>query len=103
MKHILFIALLLLTVIVKGQNYDVSLIPKELMPYANSVVRNSEESIEVKDLDNVIIHVKKAITILNKNGDENAHVVVFHDKSRKIRYIKGTIYDSYGKLTGKFS
>jgi len=103
MKRLFSVALLLVTLIVRGQNYDVSLIPKDLLPYANSVVRSSEQSIEVKDLDNVTVHVKNAITILNKNGDENARVVVFHDKSRKIRYIKGTIYDSNGKLTGKFS
>jgi hypothetical protein len=50
------------------QNYDASLIPKELMSYASAVVRYSDEGIEVKDLDNTIYHIKEAITVLNKNA-----------------------------------
>jgi len=30
------------------QNYDASLIPKDLLPYASSVVRNEEMTIEVR-------------------------------------------------------
>jgi hypothetical protein len=85
------------------QNYDASLIPKELMSYASAVVRYSDEGIEVKDLDNTIYHIKEAITVLNKNGDKHAEIGVWHNKSNVIRYIKGTVYNSFGKPTGKFS
>lgn len=84
-------------------NYDVSLIPKELLPYASAVVRNEEVSYEVKDLDNVIYHLKKAITVLNKNGDDIAHIVIEHDKFNFIRNIKGVYFDQFGKQIGKFS
>ncbi len=56
--------------------YDVNLIPKELLPYASAVVRNEETTVEVKDLDNVIYHVKRVVTILNKNGDDEADLNV---------------------------
>ena len=56
-------------------NYDASLIPKDLLPYASAVVRNEEITIEVKDLDNAIYHVKRAITVLNKNGDDVAQLL----------------------------
>ena len=85
------------------ENYDASLIPKELLSHASAVVRNEEETVEVKDFDDVICHIKKAITVLNKNGDEDARIVVEHDKSNIIKSIKGAIYNAYGKQVGKFS
>jgi len=85
------------------QNYDASLIPKELLPYASAVIRDREESVQVNDLDNTIYHIKEAITVLNKNGDDIAHIVVEHDKSTIIKYIKGSVYNSFGKQIGKFS
>lgn len=84
-------------------NYDVSLISKDLMPYASAVVRNKEVSVEVKDLDNTVYHIKSAITILNPNGNNIAHVVVWHNKSNIIKSIKGAVYNQFGKLTNKFS
>lgn len=89
---------------VKAQeNYDVSLISKDLLPYASSVVRNEEVIVEVKDLDNTLYHVKEVITVLNKNGDDDADIAIWHDKSRYIKDIKGIIYNQWGKPTGKFS
>ena len=85
------------------QNYDAGLISKDLLPYASSVVRNEEVSIEIKDLDNVVYHVKKAITVLNKNGDDDAHIVIYHDKAEIIKSIKGLVYNASGNQIGKFS
>jgi len=85
------------------QNYDVSLIPKELLPYASAVIRDEEEIVTIEDLNNTLYYKKEAITVLNKNGDDIAHIVVEHDKSKVIRYIKGSVYNAFGKQTGKFS
>jgi hypothetical protein len=85
------------------QNYDASLIPKELLSYASSVVRNEEVTIEVKSLDNTVYHVIKAITILNKNGDEDARIVIYHDKNDVIKNVKGIVYNEFGKQIDKFS
>ena len=85
------------------QNYAASLIPKNLLSYASDVIRDREESVEVKDLDNVIYRVKEAITVLNKNGDNLAHIVIEHDKNNVIKNIKGTVYNELGVQTGKFS
>jgi len=84
-------------------NYDASLISKDLLPYASAVVRNEEVTIDVKDLDNVIYHYKKAITILNKNGDDDARIVIEHDKSNILKNVKGMVYNEFGKQTAKFS
>ncbi len=83
------------------QSYDASLIPKELLPYASSVVRTKEETVTVKDLEDVVYHIKEAITVLNKNGD--GRIFIEHDKSRSIKNAKGILYDEFGKQIGKFS
>jgi transglutaminase-like putative cysteine protease len=96
--------LLLCFVATKAQsNYAASLIPKSLLPYASAVVRNEEITVEIKDLDNVTYHLKKAITVLNKNGDDIAHMAIFYNKSVSIKYIKGIAYDEFGKQITKFN
>lgn len=84
-------------------NYDASLISKDLLPYASAVVRDEEITTEVKDVDNVFYHVKRVITVLNKNGDDIAHMAVFYNKKTAVKYIKGYVYNEFGKLTGKFN
>ena len=93
-----------LTVNVKAQQgYDASLIPKDLLPYASSVVRLQEVNMYVKDLNNSTYHIKQAITILNKNGDDMADIEIWHDKTNVIKYVKGAVYNSSGVLINKFS
>ena len=84
-------------------NYDVSLISKDLLPYASAVVRNNEVNVEVKDYDNTLYHIKTAVTILNKNGNNIADIVVWHDKTNIIKGIKGMVYNQFGKPVKKFS
>jgi len=99
---IVYLSVLSLSVYAQ-QNYPAANISKDLLPYASAIVRNNDVTVEVKDLDNVIYHVKTAITVLNKNGDDFAHMALFYNKSRTIKYIKGVVYDEFGKQTGKFS
>jgi hypothetical protein len=99
-----FLFILSVATCLKAQeNYDVSLISKDLLPYASAVMRNEEVTTEVKDLDNTWLHIKRAITILNKNGDNDAEISIWHDKSRVIKDVKGAIYNQYGKPVSKFS
>lgn len=100
------LALLMLSTCAMAQpqeNYDAALIPKELLAHAGAVVRNEEETTDVKDPGNVIYHTKRVVTILNKNGDNMAELDLEHDKINTIKFIKGAIYDEFGKQQGKFS
>lgn len=85
------------------QAYDVSQIPKTMLPYASAVIRNSQETVEIKDLDNVIYHVKQAITVLNKNGDKYARINLDYDKTSQVKNVKGAIYNESGFQIGKFA
>jgi transglutaminase-like putative cysteine protease len=83
-------------------NYAASLIAKDLMPYASAVIRNQNVYTEVKD-GYTFYRIKTAITVLNSNGDDIAHIAIWYDKSNVIKDIKGTVYDEFGKFIRKFS
>ena len=103
-RILLLVCLNLMMLGATGQTfYPVAEIPKNLLPYASAVVRSMETVIEVKDLNTTINHYKLVVTILNKNGDDQADMVIWYDKGRRIKYIKGVVYDEYGKPTAKFS
>ncbi|QJD94821.1 DUF3857 domain-containing protein [Mucilaginibacter robiniae] len=105
MKHILLIGLLSLFVLkVTGQiSYDAASIPKDLLPYAGSVVRSNNITVEVKDLNNIVEHYKNAITVLNKTGDDDAELTIYYNKANHIKSIKGIVYDEFGKPISKIS
>jgi hypothetical protein len=93
----------LITANAQQKQYDVSQISKDILPYASAVVREQEVSIDVKDLNTTLYHIKEVVTILNKNGDVFANIGVYHDNTHSIKYIKGATYNSFGIQTGKFS
>ncbi|RZL13501.1 MAG: DUF3857 domain-containing protein, partial [Pedobacter sp.] len=85
------------------ENYDAELIPSALKSRANATIRNQETIIDMRAPDNVVQTVKQAITVLNKNGENAARLVIFYDKSITIKSIKGEVYNAAGKLTSKFT
>jgi transglutaminase-like putative cysteine protease len=83
--------------------YDATLIPDALKARANATIREENTVVDMQSPNEVNYSVKKAITILNKNGDENARLVLFYDKNTSIKAIKGEVYNEFGKLVGKFT
>ncbi|HTI58666.1 DUF3857 domain-containing protein [Mucilaginibacter sp.] len=104
MRRILLFLLLIAGIRVSAQNnYAASLIPGDLLPYASAVVRSEEITTDVKEPDNVTYHVKRIITVLNKNGDDKTNLNVFYDNLISVKYIKGFIYNEFGKVDRKIS
>jgi len=102
----LFTCLFLLLVAAAGfaqDNYDVDLIPSNLRNRANACIRNEETVVDMRSADNVILNVKKAMTVFNQNGEDKARLVIYYDKNISIKNIKGEVYNSVGKLIRKFS
>lgn len=102
----LFTVLFLFLVSITGfaqDNYDVDLIPANLRNRANACIRNEETTIDMRSPDNVMLNVKKAITVFNQNGEDEARLVLYYDKNISIKGIKGEVYNSVGKPTNKFS
>src|ERR1700744_5420412 len=84
-------------------NYTASLIPRELLAHANAVIRTDEQTVEIKDIANTTIHVKRAVTILNSKGDDSGELELYYDKDDQVKGIKGTIYNDLGIQVNKFN
>lgn len=81
----------------KELKYPVSAIPKELKENARSVVRINQMEFIVKSINNATLKVTYAITVLNKNGIDDALFNENYDKFRKISSISGKVYDENGE------
>jgi transglutaminase-like putative cysteine protease len=105
MKKIIF--LLLLAGIMQQANaqaiYSAMNIPPPLKPRAHAVIRDMETTVDMRSEEQVVISVKKAVTVLNQNGDSDAGLHIFYNKNSVIKGIKGEIYDESGKLTHKIN
>jgi len=82
-------------------NYSIYNIPEELLKDANAVVRMDYTLFELKSKKKATVTRKYAITILNSKGDRHAQFVQTYDNFRKIKSIKGFIYDKNGKQIKK--
>ena len=83
--------------------YDTALIPASLRSRANAIIRHEETTVDMRAVDYVVYAVKQAITVINSNGENNAQLVLFYDKSTNIKSIKGEVYTATGKLFGNFT
>ena len=84
-------------------NYDVDLISGTLKNRANSCIRNEEILVDMRSPENVLLTVKKAITVFNENGEDEARLVLNYDKNTAIKTIKGEVYNAVGKAISKFT
>ncbi|WP_301921281.1 DUF3857 domain-containing protein [Ferruginibacter sp.] len=78
-------------------NYDVKLIPAELLPHANVVKRLEEIRVEIKGPGKAVLFNKYAVTILNAGGEAAAALTENYDQFISIRSIDGSLYDANGK------
>jgi transglutaminase-like putative cysteine protease len=76
-------------------------IPAELKEKAHAVVRMSETFFTIKNIGEATKNVHYAITILDEQGLENAHVLVFYDKLTKVNDLQGVLYDANGEKVKK--
>ncbi|RZK67586.1 MAG: DUF3857 domain-containing protein, partial [Pedobacter sp.] len=83
--------------------YSVDNIPPTLNTRANAVIRKFETTVDMRTPDNVILTIKKVITILNKNGDKRAALALYYDKSTAIKSVKGQVMDASGVSQGKIT
>jgi hypothetical protein len=87
----------------KELKYKVADIPVELTHNAQSVVRKDITEFELKSPGNAVFKQTFAITVLNKNGLEDADFVKAYDKFSKISGISGKIYNEAGEIVKRIS
>lgn len=104
MKNIFLFVLCFQSFVSVAQNrYFSNDIPTSLKSRANAIVREEVNNIEMLSPDNVVQTVKKAITVMNANGENHARLILHYDKSTVIKSIKGEVYNDLGGLIGKFN
>jgi Domain of Unknown Function with PDB structure (DUF3857)/Transglutaminase-like superfamily len=104
MKNILFSLIISLYSLpnLQAQNqWAADKIPAELKEKAHAVVRMSETFFTVKNIGEATKNVHYAITILDEQGLENAHVLVFYDKLTKVNDLQGVLFDAKGEKVKK--
>ena len=80
-----------------AQSYAVIFINDSLLKGANVVVRSEDIRYELKDLDKAVYRHKRAITILNEEGDRHADLGLPYDRLQSIDDFDGALYDAMGK------
>lgn len=104
MKQIKLTIVLLAAYLCAGaQELAVDNISPTLRAHGNAVIRYTETTVDMLAPDNVLLSVKVAITVFNKNGDRYGRLPLFYDKNTSIRNAKGEIYDEFGRAIQKFS
>ena len=88
-----------------SQDFNLSIltIPDSLTSNANSVIRFDETNVELISQKRMIVHIKKAVTVLNELGDNEAEITVHYDKNRKIKSLKILAYNALGSEIKKVS
>ncbi|WP_343328828.1 DUF3857 domain-containing protein [Polaribacter staleyi] len=84
-------------------NYAALLIPTELKENANAVIRDNTLHITLDDVDDMVVHKTKVVTVLNKLGDSKASMYEYYDNTTKITELSAVIYNAFGKEINKFS
>ncbi len=83
--------------------YDTDKIPTQLKSRAGAVIRNMETAVDMRAPENVILTVKKAITVLSKSAEDRASLYLYYNKSTSIKSIKGLILNAAGTAVAKFN
>lgn len=96
---VLFFTQLLLS---QNSSYQSLLIDKTLKDDANAVVRLDEVTIHLNSIQDMVIHKKRVVTVLNKLGDDFVYAREWYNNSVKIASIQAIVYDQLGNEIEKF-
>lgn len=95
------VALLLIKLVTIGvvmaDEYPSFTIPKNLLKYANSVIRKQETILEIHSERKVTIKEHFVLTVLNEAGSRYAFWTETHDKMSSIDRIEGNLYNAMGQ------
>ena len=82
--------------------YSFLTLDASLKDNANAVVRLNDITINVEAPDKMITSVKRIVTVLNKQGDDDVNSFVHYDNNIKIKSLEAVIFNALGKQLKKF-
>lgn len=77
--------------------YSVNTISLSLLINSNAIIRDYKVELDIKSPKKSVEIIKKAITILNKEGDEVAEFKEFYSGEINLKDFKGAIYNASGE------
>ena len=101
MRSLLSIFLIMASLSLSAQTYNVVLIPDSLRKGARAVIREEEFILEIKSPSKVITKEHHVYTILNESGDNIGGLTTWYGKFTSINSVAGTLYDAAGKTLKK--
>ncbi len=84
-----------------GQEYSSMFISDSLKENAHAVIREYIREFELQSEDKGIERIREAVTVLDKNGDNAAILVIGYDKDSRVSIYEANIYDKFGKKVKK--
>ncbi|GAA4781148.1 hypothetical protein GCM10023231_05650 [Olivibacter ginsenosidimutans] len=84
-------------------DFAIDHIPEHLRLRANAIMRDRQYTIDMHATNEVVLHVKEVLTIMNKSALAYARLALFYDKNTVIKDIHGALYDGQGQLMQKIS
>ena len=99
MKKIIFsILLLIIAADLLSQSYPFDSIPASLRSRADVVVRSEQCLYTIVNEHHAIERNKMVLTLLNERADPHRYVEVNYDKTKKVNFLRGMIYDEKGNI-----
>ena len=77
-------------------NFSDYLISNEIKKDANAIILFENCDVDIRSQRSMIITIERAVTVLNKMGDNYKYVKVGYDKNTKIRNIETLVFDAFG-------
>ncbi|WP_225000045.1 DUF3857 domain-containing transglutaminase family protein [Cesiribacter sp. SM1] len=84
-----------------GNKYPAAQIPEELKKGANAVIREEVTTFRILSTGKAEETLKKVVTVLNPQGDDEALMFAPYDKLNKHKKLEGVLYDASGKQVRK--
>ncbi len=97
-RQFLSFVLLMIVLNLSSQSYPFDSIPENLKRRADAVVRSEQCLFTIVDASHATEKIKIAITLLNERSYHYRYVKAYYDKTSRVNYLRGTIYDEKGNI-----
>lgn len=99
MYNKIFLVLFVFLIALKtaAQDYSIAAIPDELKENADYVIRDFSKEFEITSVNFGIQRIRKAVTILRKEGEPSSALIINYDKNSSVTVRQITIYNREGK------
>lgn len=96
-----YLVILLFSTLQLHAQFEFYTLPADLTEGANAIIREERQEFEVQSIGKGTEKYYISLTVLNQAGNEHAQLVVPYSKLQKIKDIRATLYDKFGKQIRK--